>query len=115
MYEDYMDNLFDRRPMPTVAPKVGDIFLYTVNRGDNVYAIARRFNTRVDYIKNMNSLDDKMMIYPGQQLLVATVYKGNIIKNLIMDCQSYTKYRPNETTGGIFVSWRRKEELPTGA
>ena len=47
--------------------------------------------------------------------LPATVYKGNIIKNLIMDCQSYTKYRPNETTGGIFVSWRRKEELPTGA
>lgn len=45
----------------------------------------------------------------------ATVYKGNIIKNLIMDCQSYTKYRPNETMGGIFVSWRRKEELPTGA
>jgi predicted AAA+ superfamily ATPase len=49
------------------------------------------------------------------EYLVATVYKGNIIKNLIMDCQSYTKYRPNETTGGIFVSWRRKEELPTGA
>ena len=48
-------------------------------------------------------------------VLIATVYKGNIIKNLIMDCQSYTKYRPNETTGGIFVSWRRKEELPTGA
>ena len=49
------------------------------------------------------------------EITVATVYKGNIIKNLIMDCQSYTKYRPNETTGGIFVSWRRKEELPTGA
>ena len=46
--------------------------------------------------------------------MLATVYKGNIIKNLIMDCQSYTKYRPNETTGGIFVSWRRKEKLPTG-
>jgi hypothetical protein len=53
--------------------------------------------------------------YNEQELTVATVYKGNIIKNLIMDCQSYTKYRPNETTGGIFVSWRRKEELPTGA
>ena len=50
-----------------------------------------------------------------ENVSVATVYKGNIIKNLIMDCQSYTKYRPNETTGGIFVSWRRKEELPTGA
>ena len=52
---------------------------------------------------------------PEFKLSFATVYKGNIIKNLIMDCQSYTKYRPNETTGGIFVSWRRKEELPTGA
>lgn len=50
-----------------------------------------------------------------KKAIIATVYKGNIIKNLIMDCQSYTKYRPNETTGGIFVSWRRKEELPTGA
>ena len=54
-------------------------------------------------------------MYNFSQRMVATVYKGNIIKNLIMDCQSYTKYRPNETTGGIFVSWRRKEELPTGA
>lgn len=58
----------------------------------------------------------KIKIYiPDKKLFFATVYKGNIIKNLIMDCQSYTKYRPNETTGGIFVSWRRKEELPTGA
>ena len=53
--------------------------------------------------------------FSDYQVSVATVYKGNIIKNLIMDCQSYTKYRPNETTGGIFVSWQRKEELPTGA
>ena len=52
--------------------------------------------------------------YDVFEISFATVYKGNIIKNLIMDCQSYTKYRPNETTGGIFVSWRRKEELPTG-
>ena len=75
MYEDYMDNLFDRRPMPVVAPKVGDIFLYTVNHGDNVYAIARRFNTRVDYIKNMNELDNRMMIYPGQQLLIPVLFE----------------------------------------
>ena len=56
----------------------------------------------------------KVYLYLGASSWFATVYKGNIIKNLIMDCQSYTKYRPNETTGGIFVSWRRKEELPTG-
>ena len=71
-----------------------------------------------DYFLNGNSpLNEKQSLktdYDKKQIL-ATVYKGNIIKNLIMDCQSYTKYRPNETTGGIFVSWRRKEELPTGA
>lgn len=60
-------------------------------------------------------LNNKEYILDIQEMMIATVYKGNIIKNLIMDCQSYTKYRPNETTGGIFVSWRRKEELPTGA
>ena len=62
-------------------------------------------------------LSNSYLSQPGINhiVILATVYKGNIIKNLIMDCQSYTKYRPNETTGGIFVSWRRKEELPTGA
>ena len=64
----------------------------------------------------MNAINWKKLLLPNiPYLFFATVYKGNIIKNLIMDCQSYTKYRPNETTGGIFVSWRRKEELPTGA
>ena len=69
-------------------------------------------------IKKLRQFDiyTDVVFYSGNyNKMVATVYKGNIIKNLIMDCQSYTKYRPNETTGGIFVSWRRKEELPTGA
>ena len=61
------------------------------------------------------ALSEERMLEVGERDTLATVYKGNIIKNLIMDCQSYAKYRPNETTGGIFVSWRRKEELPTGA
>ena len=63
--------------------------------------------------KNARAINQNGLIYTDNN--IATVYKGNIIKNLIMDCQSYTKYRPNETTGGIFVSWRRKEELPMGA
>ena len=64
-------------------------------------------------------MDDRLVgtlaLTANHKVAFAKVYKGNIIKNLIMDCQSYTKYRPNETTGGIFVSWRRKEELPTVA
>lgn len=69
--------------------------------------LRKGFADKISVIRILDSRREKFKI--------ATVYKGNIIKNLIMDCQSYTKYRPNETTGGIFVSWRRKEELPTGA
>ena len=65
-------------------------------------------------VYDKNRKNDAKYFSVGHEYMLATVYKGNIIKNLIMDCQSYTKYRPNETTGGIFVSWRRKEELPTG-
>ena len=72
------------------------------------HVILKKVSKYYDYMSNSYSSYVYMVLF-------ATVYKGNIIKNLIMDCQSYTKYRPNETTGGIFVSWRRKEELPTGA
>ena len=44
----------------------------------------------------INLLDNAIKFSPSKGT-IATVYKGNIIKNLIMDCQSYTKYRPNET------------------
>ena len=74
--------------------------------------IYRRIESEKSYIKMRAK---KYVDIKDNIAMIATVYKGNIIKNLIMDCQSYTKYRPNETTGGIFVSWRRKEELPTGA
>ena len=81
-----------------------------------VYAGLRRsecVNLKLDQVDLIAK--EIRVIGKGDKQRLATVYKGNIIKNLIMDCQSYTKYRPNETTGGIFVSWRRKEELPTGA
>ncbi|SJP04959.1 hypothetical protein [Clostridioides difficile] len=81
--------------------------------------LIKHFKEDIEIIHGTKALSklgyEKMMkLPPGTKSLLATVYKGNIIKNLIMDCQSYTKYRPNETTGGIFVSWRGKEELPTG-
>ena len=92
------------------------------NKGGIAKDHAFDFNEEdMDYIQQYDLIYTNLNSYIEQDLSklyqtkVATVYKGNIIKNLIMDCQSYTKYRPNETTGGIFVSWRRKEELPTGA
>lgn len=109
--------------MPMVGALNIITFALTGNFND-LYSLFTDYSTFCDlaekyrYARNKidhpgcRTLEDNHWLY-GQFL--ATVYKGNIIKNLIMDCQSYTKYRPNETTGGIFVSWRRKEELPTGA
>jgi membrane-bound lytic murein transglycosylase D len=42
---------------------------YQVQRGDNLYAIARRFKKSVDQIKRLNGLDNNM-IHPGQSLRV---------------------------------------------
>ena len=88
-----------------------------VKDGDKILVLDTDYT--VAYEKNIKASEEAKakveMISNNYKGTLATVYKGNIIKNLIMDCQSYTKYRPNETTGGIFVSWRRKEELPTGA
>lgn len=75
----------------------------------------REIQTKLEVLDDEFSVENNRNPISFIKTRIATVYKGNIIKNLIMDCQSYTKYRPNETTGGIFVSWRRKEELPTGA
>ena len=44
--------------------------------------------------KSLFSLHKQNKEIPYKKSWFATVYKGNIIKNLIMDCQSYTKYRP---------------------
>ena len=84
-------------------------------------ALTAEWENRLTEIAKGNADADEFMAEIEAQVrqLVKT-YSCNGVqrehnKNLIMDCQSYTKYRPNETTGGIFVSWRRKEELPTGA
>ena len=124
---------FALRYLVTVTPAEGKTSLYAYWQGNKEAFQQKDEASLNDYIEFCaNSIDLYFSAIrdafksswndPASKMLsvisingFATVYKGNIIKNLIMDCQSYTKYRPNETTGGIFVSWRRKEELPTGA
>lgn len=88
VYNDYMDNLFARKsepemtrkmpqpmPLPQPSTEVGKIYVYDVRRGDNLYAIARRFNTTVEFIKNMNQLGTHGGLQPGQKLLIPVLYK----------------------------------------
>lgn len=38
-------------------PKVGEIILYSVNKGDNVYRLAKTFNSEVPWIPNNEQLN----------------------------------------------------------
>jgi LysM repeat protein len=59
-----------------VAPDAADeVGKYRVNRGDSLWSIARRYNTTVDTLKNMNSLKDSY-IMAGQIITVPVVASG---------------------------------------
>lgn len=71
MYNAYM---YDQERV--TYPRVGEIILYTVNKGDNVYRIAKTLNSETAWIQSMNQLDENMTIYPHQQLLIPIVYQN---------------------------------------
>ena len=62
MFEDDYERVIHPR-------RVGDIYLYTVRPGDNIYRIARNFNTKIEWIACMN-------IYPDQQLYIPFIPQG---------------------------------------
>ena len=70
MYNPYMYD--DER---VINPRVGEIILYTVHKGDNVYRIAKTLNSEVAWIQVMNQLNDDLLIHPQQELLVPIVYQ----------------------------------------
>lgn len=70
---DFYDN-YDRQS----NPKIGEIILYTVKKGDNPYRIGQNFNTDYNWILAMNNLDKNDYIYPNQQLMIPVVYKNQM-------------------------------------
>lgn len=69
MYNPYM---YDNERV--IYPRVGEILLYTVNRGDNLYRLSKIFNSEIPWIKVMNNLENDM-IHPNQQLLIPIVFQ----------------------------------------
>ncbi|MFZ5990057.1 MAG: LysM peptidoglycan-binding domain-containing protein [Bacillota bacterium] len=47
-----------------------EAIIYTVQPGDTVYSIARKFGTYVNNIVTFNYLANPNLIYPGQKLVV---------------------------------------------
>ncbi|HBY96631.1 MAG: LysM peptidoglycan-binding domain-containing protein [Ardenticatenaceae bacterium] len=53
----------------TATPATGQQQIYTVQRGDTLYSIARRYNTTVEAIRQANGLSSNL-IYVGQKLVI---------------------------------------------
>lgn len=58
------------RERPAMAARSGDERLYTVQSGDSMWGLARRFNLDLSELKRMNGLGGKAEIKPGQKLVV---------------------------------------------
>jgi membrane-bound lytic murein transglycosylase D len=43
---------------------------YSVQRGDSLYAIARRFNVEIDDLRRWNNMRSRTLLYPGQAMTV---------------------------------------------
>jgi LysM repeat protein len=43
---------------------------YTIEKGDNLYAIARKYNINPDLLASMNGLEIEDYIYPNQEILI---------------------------------------------
>lgn len=85
-------NQMGEMPLPQPSTEVGKIYMYDVRRGDTVYAIARRFNTSVDFIKNLNELGAKDTIHPGQKLLIPVLNKKPQPRPTTQNRKSYDLY-----------------------
>ncbi len=87
MYNPYMYE--DER---VTYPRVGEIIMYKVKPGDNVYRIAQVFGSQVDWIQCMNQLDEKYMIHPQQNLLIPILYNQGEQIHQPCQRQSYDLY-----------------------
>lgn len=66
----YSDSV--REGMDIIVPKNTNTYFsyYTIEAGDSLYGIARRYNINPELLASLNGLDMNDYIYPGQEILI---------------------------------------------
>lgn len=61
-----------RAGMDIIVPKNKELYFnyYVIEKGDNLYAIARKYNINPELLASMNGLDIEDYIYPNQEILI---------------------------------------------
>lgn len=55
-----------------IVPKTEDVYFnkYTIEKGDTLYAIGRKYNINPDLLAAINGLNKEEYIYPNQEIMV---------------------------------------------
>lgn len=66
----YADDFQEGREI--IVPKSEDVYFnkYTIEKGDTLYAIGRKYNINPDLLAAINGLDKDEYIYPNQEIMV---------------------------------------------
>lgn len=66
----YIDDFKEGREL--IVPKINDVYFntYKVEKGDSLYAIARKYNVNPNLLSSLNGINPEEYIYPDQEILV---------------------------------------------
>lgn len=66
----YYDDFKEGREL--IVPKVKDVYFntYKIEKGDTLYAIAKKYNVNPDLLASLNGINKEDYIYPDQEIMV---------------------------------------------
>ena len=65
-------NLYEERKSDLLIPKNKQNYyeIYTINKGDSLYSIARKYNINPELLASLNGISMEDYIYPNEQIII---------------------------------------------
>ena len=92
--------------------KKEDNLYYTVNKGDNLYLISKKYNVTISKLINFNNIDSPYKIFPNQKIFIPkkrihVVIKGDTLYSISR------KYRTDVFTVSKFNNLKNANQIYT--